>query len=165
MLQATLKATNATLLFGEGYFSRLRHTRSKGLQRDNATIDQYCSRLKDLVERLRRRSRGGSVRRIDVGQGRIEGSMPEVLADQEGIRALLDHQHRSRMFQDMSVLERLTEPGFLGDQFEELVNGDTVELRGLLGVEYEAVRVGLTNRQPGLQRSPLVEQSIALNLQ
>jgi len=66
----------------------------------------------------------------------------EVLADQEGIRALLDHQHRCCVLQDMRVLERLAEPGFLGDGFEELVDGDTVELGGFLAVEDETVGVG-----------------------
>jgi len=35
-----------------------------------------------------------SVGWIDVGQGRVERTVPKVLADQKGIGSLLNHQHR-----------------------------------------------------------------------
>ena len=91
--------------------------------------------------------------------------MPEVLADQEGIRALLDHEHRGGVLQDVRVLQGLAEASLLGDRPEQLVDGHTVELGGLLGVEHEVVGIGLTNSQPCLERSLLIEQGVALDFQ
>jgi hypothetical protein len=60
--------------------------------------------LEDLTERFRGGSRGVSVGRVDVGKGGIERAVPEVLANQEGIRALLDHEHRGGVLQNVRVL-------------------------------------------------------------
>jgi hypothetical protein len=73
-------------------------------KRQKATIQGLCCQLEDLRERLRGGSRGVSVGRVDVGKGGIERAVPEVLADQKGIRALLDHQHRGGMLENMWVL-------------------------------------------------------------
>jgi hypothetical protein len=76
----------------------------EGQKRLNATIQELCCQLKDLTERLRGGSRGVSVGRVDVGKGGIEGAVPEVLANQEGIRALLDHEHRGGVLQNVRML-------------------------------------------------------------
>jgi hypothetical protein len=60
----------------------------------NATIQDFCSQLEDLRERLRGGRRGVGVRGIDVSEGGVKRAVPEMLANQEGICALLDHQHR-----------------------------------------------------------------------
>ncbi len=62
-----------------------------GQRCQNATIPQLCSQLKGLAERFGRSSRGISVRGVDIGQGGIERAVPKMLANQKGVRALLDH--------------------------------------------------------------------------
>src|SRR5216684_5186550 len=101
---------------------------TKDLPGQNATIPGLCSQLEDLRERLRGGSRGISVGRVDVGQSGIERAVPEMLADKEGIRALLDHQHRGGVLQHMGVLEGLTEASLLRNGAEQLVDGHPVQL-------------------------------------
>src|SRR6266851_3800835 len=70
-----------------------------GQKRHNATIPIFCSLLERLREGFGRRSRGFGVTGVDVGQGAIKRAVPEMLANQEGIRALLDHQHSGGVLQ------------------------------------------------------------------
>jgi hypothetical protein len=76
----------------------------EGRKRQNATIEGLCSQLENLRERLRRGSGGLGVGRTDIGQGRIKRAVPEVLTNQEGIRALLNHQHGCRVLKYVRVL-------------------------------------------------------------
>ena len=94
-------------------------------------------------------------RRVDIGEGGIERAVPKVLANHEGIGPLLNHQHGRRVFQDMGVLERLTESGLVRDGFEQLVDGHSVQLCGLLAVEHVVVRVRFPNVKPSLERRRL----------
>lgn len=64
-------------------------------------MQQYSSfeaSLEHLGERLRSGRRGIRVGRIDIRQGGIERSVPEMLPYKEGVRTLLNHEHGSGMF-------------------------------------------------------------------
>ena len=76
----------------------------KGQKSQNATIQEFCSGLESLRERFRGCGRGIGVRWVDVGKGGIERAVPEVLTNQEGICALVNHEHGSGVLQDMRVL-------------------------------------------------------------
>src|SRR5712692_5012024 len=91
--------------------------------------------------------------------------MAQMLANQEGIGTLLNHQHRGCVLENMRVLQRLTEPSlarYLTEQFED---SRPVELGALPTVEYEVIRIRLANGEPFLERSGFIEQSITLHLQ
>jgi hypothetical protein len=76
----------------------------KGQEHQKATLPALCSQLEQLTEGLGRGSRGLCIRWVDVGQRRIKRAVPEVLADQEGISPLLNHEHRRRVLKYVRVL-------------------------------------------------------------
>jgi hypothetical protein len=79
-------------------------TRWRSQNSQNATIPLLCCQLEYLGEGFGRGCRRFGVRRIDIGQGRVERSVAEMLANKERIGTLLNHEHGRRVLQDMRVL-------------------------------------------------------------
>ena len=122
-------------------------------------------RLEDLVERLGRSSRGVSITWVNVRERRIEATVSKMLANQEGISALLNHQHGSSVLQNMRVLQGLSKASLDSDLPEHPVNRRAIHLSGLLAVEHEFVSVSFPDSHPSFERSVLVKQRVALYLQ
>jgi len=95
---------NATLVVGGRSKTKTAQPETKGLGGQNATIPVLCCQLEDLTERLCRGSRGIGVTGIYICQRTVKRPVAQMLANEERIRALLDHQHGRRMFQDVWVL-------------------------------------------------------------
>ena len=70
---------------------------------------------------------------------------PHRLPDQEGVRALLDQEHRGGVLQDVGVLQRLAQASLPRDLAVNLEDRDPVQLDAFLRVENVVAGIRLAN--------------------